>query len=606
MAALGSHIPVNLTTPIFLGPYSHVPTNLGASVDCLGLWKGLAHNKIDFNFQTFYKPAEFNAVDFTFDCIVPDICDDAWIPDVPGFAVDVDFGTPYTPNVPGFAVDVDWSCRGPRPPVLFDGFITAYQGESGEARLWEPFQATGYEGTWASADLQLFDSAIRTGPAYQGEWAGLDELSVVSGLAPRAYQGESSDATLSTSTTFAFDNYQGEYALGDLTIPARADMAPVAYQGESAEATASVTQTLSPVAYQGEWASTFELQLTEFIRAYTGEYAEASLATDDTFYLDYYTGEEALVELGVRPSEPLGTFRAYQGENAYVEMKVAYAIRLYPEVIKEGPRVVLDWNGIDSIDLTRRSCCPTYEFDYQSIELTDGVPVGTTYTGEAIVCSASLEARPRFSATAFTGETTYFVDPTIFQPVAIRTGERAEVQPTLETFTLDIKLCPGNLIPDPDFANIELVGLYDENCDAQSAYTGETMLAEISSVVGPEPRAYTGEWSTTDLIVDPIMRAFAYEGVYARTINPDIPTGPFQDGATAFFMFAEPDWIANTGEACTLSNLATEYFVEFLENGCLTNDFIPIDENGDPIPELNNPVPVELDQFRHSILARCF
>lgn len=606
MAALGSHIPVNLTTPIFLGPYSHVPSNLGVTSFCDGMWKGLAYNKIDFNFQQFYQNAPFNAVDFTFDCLVPDICEDAWVPAVSGDHVDVEFNKAYVPNVPGFAVDVDWACAGPKPPVLFDGFITAYEGAAGEARLWEPFQARAWNGEAASADLQLFDSQIKVGITYTGEWAGLDDLSVVSGLAPRAYTGEELLVSLSTSTTFTFDNYTGEYALGDLKTADRADLVPVAYQGESAEATASVTFALAPTAYTGEWASTFELQLTEFINAYTGEYAEASLATDDTFYLDYYTGEYALADLGTRPSEPLGTFRAYEGSNAYIELKMAYAIYFYPEVIKEGPWVNLDWNGLNSIDLTKRSCCPTYDLDYQRIELSDGVPVGTTYTGEAIFCSASLEARPRFSAMGFEGATTYFVDPIVFTPVAIRTGERFEIPATLETFELDIKLCPGNLIPDAEFANIELISIYDENCDAQFAFTGETMLTELSVIVGQEPRAYEGAWAQGDLTVDPILTAIAYEGEYARTINPDIPTGPAYDGATAFFLFAEPDWIANTGEACTLTNLATEYFVEFMENGCLTNDYTPIDENGDPIPELNNPVPVEMDQFRHSILARCF
>lgn len=607
MAALGSHIPVNLTTPIFLGPYTHIPVNLGVASFCDGMWQGLDHNRIDFPFVTRRVEAEFNAVNFGFDCIVPDVCADAWVPDVPGFQVDITSWDAWNSSVPGFQVDMDWDCTsGPKPPVLFDGFITAYEGASAEARLWEPFEATGYAGEASSAELTPFDSAILTSPIYQGEWASLDDLSVVQGLAPRAYQGESSVATLSTNMALQPEAYEGGYAVADIQIAERADLNAVAYTGETASANVSVTFALAPVAYQGETASTFALDSVEFINAYTGEWAEATLATDDTFWFDNYTGEAATAVLDSRPSEPMGLFTAYEGATGSLEMKVAYAIYFYPEVIKEGPWVNLDWNGLNSIDLTKRSCCPTYALDYQRIELSDGVPVGTRYTGEAIFCSASLEARPRFSAFGYEGSTTYFADPIVLQPTEIRTGERMEIPATLETFELDFKLCPGNLIPDAEFANIELMSVYDENCEAQFAFTGETMLAELSVIADLAPRAYTGETMLVDLVVDPILTAIAYIGEYAKTINPDIPTGPFQDGATVFFEFAEPDWLAYTGESLTLSNLATEYYVEFLENGCLTNDYTPIDENGDPIPELNNPVPVEMDQFRHSILARCF
>jgi hypothetical protein len=43
----------------------------------------------------------------------------------------------------------------------------------------------------------------------------------------------------------------------------------------------------------------------------------------------------------------------------------------------------------------------------------------------------------------------------------------------------------------------------------------------------------------------------------------------------------------------------------FLEDGCLDNEYIWQDENGDPIPEKFNPVPVELDPYQHDIKARC-
>jgi hypothetical protein len=46
--------------------------------------------------------------------------------------------------------------------------------------------------------------------------------------------------------------------------------------------------------------------------------------------------------------------------------------------------------------------------------------------------------------------------------------------------------------------------------------------------------------------------------------------------------------------------------VTFLELGCLDNEYIPIDEDGDPIPDLLNPVPVELDTYMHEIKAKCY
>ena len=95
----------------------------------------------------------------------------------------------------------------------------------------------------------------------------------------------------------------------------------------------------------------------------------------------------------------------------------------------------------------------------------------------------------------------------------------------------------------------------------------------------------------------------AYTGETARVSNPEMELNT-RTGESMALSFYVPPIIGATGEHVEAS-LTTIYEVVFLEDGCLDNEYIWQDENGDPIPEKFNPVPVELDPFQHDLKARC-
>ena len=67
----------------------------------------------------------------------------------------------------------------------------------------------------------------------------------------------------------------------------------------------------------------------------------------------------------------------------------------------------------------------------------------------------------------------------------------------------------------------------------------------------------------------------------------------------------EPTVEAFTGESISVG-LTITFEVEFLERGCLDNEYKYMTPNGDEDKEKFNPVAVELEPFAHEIKARCF
>ena len=54
------------------------------------------------------------------------------------------------------------------------------------------------------------------------------------------------------------------------------------------------------------------------------------------------------------------------------------------------------------------------------------------------------------------------------------------------------------------------------------------------------------------------------------------------------------------------TKLVIQYEVKLKEQGCLDNEYIPLDEHGDPDWSKFQNVPIEGDQYQHDIKAECF
>jgi hypothetical protein len=82
----------------------------------------------------------------------------------------------------------------------------------------------------------------------------------------------------------------------------------------------------------------------------------------------------------------------------------------------------------------------------------------------------------------------------------------------------------------------------------------------------------------------------------------------FATGESLQIRFYEPGFNVATGETmiCELET-KSDYYAEFVTEGCLNNDYQDIDpESGQPLPQEYNGTSVEGEMFSKYIVGRCF
>lgn len=423
-------------------------------------------------------------------------------------------------------------------------------------------------------------------------------------LEAAARSGESSPTWLATTSTFTVRAYTGEgFADGLSTYPAP-NIEVNGYHGETFSFTLQAHQQLGVITAHSGDNSALTLGNEPNWLVHTGETGSFSLATETLIPVDLYGGETGSLSLKTGPSEPIGLFRGYTGQSVQSILTTMPSAVLNPNPITMWSDVIVGFETATSFDLLRTTCCPKIG-SYEQIELSEMEPPDIQYSGTKIVAQAELSTRPRFAFNAYTGESFDIVDPNWFTQLNGATGQRA----TLSALVFEennFNLCYGNLIPDSEFADVELMSLENWGCEAHVAHAGETStLTFLENNVQPEPRIGSGETFEMILTINPAWLLFAYSGEMARWANTEV-TPRAGAGESVTLSFYAPPYTASTGQSASLVGLTTEYNVEFLELGCLDNEFLPADEDGDPDPENANPVPVELDFFVHSIKARCF
>lgn len=486
-----------------------------------------------------------------------------------------------------------------------------------------------YEGSTAEAEVQVSPGFIA--PMYTGETGQIDNLATDATLAPNAYVGEFMSAVVQDSPPWypEFNFYEGAALTPTLNF---GDFAIGFFPGHTGETLTAVVadrpaETLSFTMYEGA-SGTFDMSLAanlgvidardgatvtadtidfdEIWQMYDGATMVGDVSTEDTMSPNAYSGETATASVTDFPSEGMGTFRAYDGA-----------------ALESGPltalvAVFLSVNFVDSymfqaglpalgsyFDLDV-SCCTDHDpgqQDIHHIELNHAPFPDEHYHGDRVKIDADLSTNQRFSFNFYTGETASTVDNVPYI-LGANSFDGAAASFNFES-EVNFRLCPGNFIPDGDNVVVELDFTDNEDCDANYARTGESLeLTYLEANQNFQPGKFTGETMIFDLFVptDQLsLRAYAGETMSLPTEFD--PT--FRTGESAAFQFYEAPIVGAHGEYME-ADITIRYEVRFDEVGCLDNDFIYQDENGDPIPEKFNPVPVELDPYQHDILARCF
>lgn len=206
----------------------------------------------------------------------------------------------------------------------------------------------------------------------------------------------------------------------------------------------------------------------------------------------------------------------------------------------------------------------------------------------------------------FTGHTLKLEQGYELVDVNIKTGE--EVRRPFEALYTEpkINLCYPNVFPSPDNMEVELEW-NEESCYSDFLWGGESIRVDLSTIKSYVPMAYEGQTFYADFVIYDLWRARIWVG---EMLIPTLSTVPalypkMFHGESFEVDLAPHEAKAHTGESLEAS-LEISYYVEFLEKGCLENEFIPIDENGDPDIEKRSPVTIEGEPFLHDIKARCF
>lgn len=463
---------------------------------------------------------------------------------------------------------------------------------------------------------EFADSILNTSLAlelftYSGEYSNSD-LTINAQWNPDlpAYAGEYGYSSLRTIDTLFGFSYSGELGISDLEIFPQASMLIDGHSGESSTTAIQTSEKLG--IFEGKSAEVAyipEMVDDPDYRNKSGEFCDSDLSTEMVFDFLANSGEVQIVDVYDRPSEGIGIVRAYSGEFADSELFLLRTALLYPNVISTGQSGRFIFPGqwfIGDIDLQNISCCPrNLGYSITRIEMSQAPELDERYDGEKWpVVTVELLTAPRFKFNSYTGESTRTPDAlTLSSNPDAYSGELSFFK--FEPQDVKVKLCIGNFIPDGGNIIFEMTTPYQDGCEDTVLISGESLKVSISTQQALKLDMYTGENTYNDIVLTPIMLFYAWSGEHARTMNPEMEFIA-RTGENYVFNLYEPHWYAYVGETTLDINLITDYEVDFEEVGCLDNEYVPSDEDGDPDYAAAREVPVELDNFRHSIKVKCF
>lgn len=486
-----------------------------------------------------------------------------------------------------------------------------------------------YTGESVSVSLDVYDlvgNTARTGESVEATLATTsllapsshdgDSLAVVLETRPlftpasTSHTGEAFTFTVYTSVIVAATGATGEAFTLSLAAAERADLGVAATTGDSVSLVLQTSVALgSPPARTGEVLSINGLDEVPNFKAATGERLDATLETTQSVDAWGSEGNRLDVVLTTVGAKTLD-MRFSTGE--WVESsapRVAVSARL-DVVFFEGLGVVAtESTSTTSLDLEGDPLCYSttipWVVEANHIEMEEVLPSFVYARGTDVRMTVSLSCRPRFSVTAVTGETFTTSSDSRYVSAVSSYGEGITTAQWLYIEPLT-RLCYPNSFPNPDAMEVELE-VEEGSCEADFMFEGVAARASLSVVKQYTAAGAYGEAMAFDFVVEkPWAVVFPTSPVFTATLStqPSL-SAVMYDGVAAKATAEEPSALAHTGEVFTAA-LHTTVDVEFLERGCVGNDHIWIDENGDAIADLTHGVGVEGMEFSHDLKARCF
>ena len=314
----------------------------------------------------------------------------------------------------------------------------------------------------------------------------------------------------------------------------------------------------------------------------------------------------------------LGDVIFNNGESVQVDLKT----QLHQEMSVLFRQSLVTRTDIDSttdFDLTT-VCCSGEENNRTlagndlNLDLMSWEQPASRYDGDKTKFEFSISTLPRFSVDMYEGQQLktdeYYVD---LGDIRFANGEN--LQRLSADDLQNIQLCRGNFIPDSENIFIEL-SVDEENCTAESVFlNGEQFVTTIQTYEKFGFDMHEGQNVKTEQefkdawVVDNQKDGTVFTLDTFETDETSLGSVKFYEGQSSVTYHPEDVLFDNihflAGEYSTTGDVISGNFVEFLESGCLPNEFVPVKPSGDPDWINFNPVPVEEDDYRHEVKARC-
>lgn len=514
-------------------------------------------------------------------------------------------------NVPGFFLEADDGAE------TVAGLSASYALEASASAGAEliaditpnpnvPFSLDFYAGSEGIADL-----ATTTTFSFEADDGG--ELTSVITFNPaipwpltQGWEGAETTAFLNAGAqNFILYGYEGAEFTGDFTPAPSPAITFQFLEGAEASVTISIAQNLGNFNFlDGSEVNIGFVDTDPLIYAYDGAETFCDLATENTFAFDIYDGGIGSLDIELHPSSGMGNFVAFSGSELNFGALATLISASLAVRFNAGYVVRADIDSSTDFDLTTDACCGPRDETGAYIDIGLAEFPSQTYSGYKQIFTVDLSCRPRFAVNFADGSTFTSKDYSAYFSFEFSDGGFGNFQTDQD---IKIRLCKGNFIPDGDNIVVELTTTDIEDCEVNFAYAGATLELVLENNVQEAPQMYDGANFYVDITLPNGLYFNFWDGA-ALTIHnfPAEMSVNMGDGSGVNFTFAPELWQANEGAIATCGGLSTDYNVEFLEVGCLDNEFVPVNANGDPEPNLARITPMELDPYYHEIKARCF
>lgn len=512
-------------------------------------------------------------------------------------------------------------------------------------------------------DLKTYEVSGMEPKFYSGEYVEIDQLSVELNLPTNVYNGDQVNLNLNFNyqsldinaysgtylNKFDLSKQEHPYFQSRIEVGSNVNfdirfnsiaLKPLIYSGENLSSDLVIkTDVEFPLinAYSGSRLENFEayytfrtlvpeviehvgsysfiemiLDKTDWFTGAQGDTSDFDLMTFSSLKTDIYSGEDFVQNIEQTP--PI-EFRliCYSGEELNSDLRHLYSPNLTPLRITYNQWC--DFN-IDKqtthFDLC--SCCgyPIYHWIFEFRLNANDDP--RTRCSDELGTSTHFDLllNRRFEFNCYSGElVNYSQDEFINFKYISPFQDGCEILPFELGGDKNIILEPGNTIPDGGDANVELNPPEFMSLEKTSFRSGEYGLFNLH--IRPVTKAYIpvdsarvdfylstddsrfmincyhGDMLQTNLRTSVQLQGWkAYDGAYLSTFKLDFP----------------PEYMYSGEEV--LVDLKNHYDVEFLEEGCVDNEYLVIDQEGKIDYDKSTKACIEFLPFEHALKARCY